>query len=113
MTTTTQPPDVNGAPESTLDEEVEALAPQVEAVARGIYAVPSRSEPGGLHVVCDRQVAGVSGAARLGRWCCDCRAYGFDSSCAHIEAVIVRRRQERRRREAAHQTKAPLRRRRP
>jgi hypothetical protein len=54
-----------------------ALVGRVERVARYVWAVPSQSDPHGLHVV-----SLVGGVLR-----CDCRAGEFGLPCAHAASV--------------------------
>jgi hypothetical protein len=54
-----------------------ALVGRIERVARYVWAVPSQSDPRGLHVV-----ARVGGELR-----CDCRAGELGLPCAHVASV--------------------------
>jgi hypothetical protein len=62
------------------------LAGDVERVTRGVYAVPSVSTPGELHIVTDLHALGLgTGLA------CDCRAGERAKPCRHVGAVVARR----------------------
>lgn len=50
---------------------------RAERVAAQVWAVPSLSAPGELHVV----------SRHNGQWTCDCRAADMHRYCAHLAAV--------------------------
>lgn len=76
------------------EQRGEALLGRVEWVGRGVWAVPSGSQAGELHIVSGHRLA--SGAVDL---LCDCRAAEFGRDCSHLHAVrlwaVRRRRQQR------------------
>lgn len=69
-----------------------ALAARIERVGRGVYAVPSQSQAGELHLVTDLGLLGIGQGL-----VCDCEAASFGQVCADLGALVLRRQQEARR----------------
>lgn len=69
------------------------LAASVTRKRRGVYLVPSQTEPGVVWTVIDRQLLGTGS----GLWC-SCPAGIHHKPCAHAFAVVARRQLEARRR---------------
>jgi hypothetical protein len=85
----------------SVDAKALQLVDRVEAVAwkdgaSVVYGVPSRSEPGELHVVVDLGRLGIGQCLR-----CDCAAGVHNQACAHRTAVVLRRQRAAARREGA------------
>lgn len=70
-------------------ERGRSLAERVTRVARGVYHVPSQSDPDGFHLVTDLTLLGIGDGLM-----CDCVAAEHGKPCAHRGAVVARRQAE-------------------
>jgi hypothetical protein len=83
-----------------VDAKAIQLVDRVEAVAwkeggGAVYAVPSLTDPDGLHVVADLTRLGLGQGLR-----CDCLAGQHNKACSHRTAVALRRQREQEQRRA-------------
>jgi hypothetical protein len=68
------------------------LVDRIEKVGPGVYAVPSQTPGGELHIVTDLAVLGVGEGLA-----CDCVAAEMGNQCAHRAALVVARQNAQRR----------------
>ena len=83
----------------SVDAKAVQLVDRVECVAwrdgaGAVYAVPSLTDPGDLHVVADLTRLGLGQGLR-----CDCMAGVHNRACSHRTAVVLRRQREQQRKE--------------
>ena len=69
---------------AAVEAKAEGMVANAERVAPRVWAVPSSSAPGELHVVSAHRLPDGGWA-----WVCDCTAAEFNRRCSHVQAVAL------------------------